>query len=505
MNMPVQFTFYVSSQIPETVKNYPCAYLLPDGWDDWFEYSTKYWLYIFDLKGDKHLLGSVKIGQFNMLKEQRRPNIPNTFLQLSNQFFSLGQDDNYYNTLKKLEDTLQIKILTGMQDIVNDAVLFERSLHERVTKVSLLRSVSPTTIRGQFSRIVQGGARLSRYDFLYHYPTYKGEAPSLSFHVIPESNPPTNIHILIGRNGVGKTHLLNNMTRALIDKDALSRNIGYFETAEDELFAGLVSVTFSAFDPFEPLPEKKDKSEGINYSYIGLKRTNNIGGEKGMPKSQDILSREFEKSLIACLQTLSKEKQLIKALTTLESDPVFEDANILELLEDPSGAKNVFNRLSSGHKIVLLTITRLIETIEERTLVLLDEPETHLHPPLLSAFIRALSDLLIYRNGVSIIATHSPVVLQEVPKSCVWKLNRFGLIIKADRPELETFGENVGTLTREIFGLEVTKSGFHKLLESTVKEKDDFESVLYHFRDQLGAEAQAISRSLLNIKHTSEK
>jgi predicted ATP-dependent endonuclease of OLD family len=51
---------------------------------------------------------------------------------------------------------------------------------------------------------------------------------------------------------------------------------------------------------------------------------------------------------------------------------------------------------------VLLTITRLVETVEERTLVLLDEPEAHLHPPLLSAFVRSLSDLLINRNGVAI-------------------------------------------------------------------------------------------------------
>jgi predicted ATP-dependent endonuclease of OLD family len=67
-------------------------------------------------------------------------------------------------------------------------------------------------------------------------------------------------------------------------------------------------------------------------------------------------------------------------------------------------------------------VTRLVESVEERTLVLLDEPESHLHPPLLSAFVRALSDLLVNRNGAAIIATHSPVVLQEVPRECVWRL-----------------------------------------------------------------------------------
>ena len=71
-------------------------------------------------------------------------------------------------------------------------------------------------------------------------------------------------------------------------------------------------------------------------------------------------------------------------------------------------------------------IAKLIELVEEKTLVLMDEPEEHLHPPLVAAFIRALSNLLTYRNGVGIVATHSPVIVQEVPKKCVWILRRSG-------------------------------------------------------------------------------
>ncbi len=86
---------------------------------------------------------------------------------------------------------------------------------------------------------------------------------------------------------------------------------------------------------------------------------------------------------------------------------------------------------------MLLTITRVVETLEERSLVLLDEPEAHLHPPLLSAFIRSLSDLLVNRNGVAIVATHSPVILQEVPKSCAWRIRRIGRQAKIERPTTE--------------------------------------------------------------------
>ena len=160
----------------------------------------------------------------------------------------------------------------------------------------------------------------------------------------------------------------------------------------------------------------------------------------------------------------------------MDSDPIFSEIDLVDRIDYIQSHRNeytrqsaedeiktIFGYLSSGHKIVALTITRLVETVEECTLVLLDEPELHLHPPLLAAFTRALSQLLINRNGVAIVATHSPVVLQEVPKCCVWILRRSGTEVAADRPAVETFGENVGILTSEVFCLEVMESGFSKL------------------------------------------
>ncbi len=191
----------------------------------------------------------------------------------------------------------------------------------------------------------------------------------------------------------------------------------------------------------------------------------------------------------------------------LEADINFKEAevaaiaDVLEQREFQKIAGDTFHLLSSGHKIVLLTITKLIEKVEEKTLVLIDEPEAHLHPPLLSAFVRVLSDLMIQRNGVAIIATHSPVVLQEVPRKCVWKLRRSGAEAIAERPESQTFGENVGELTREVFGLEVTDSGFHKMLVYAVNELEDYEEVMQYFNNELGLEARAIVRALLANKN----
>ena len=70
--------------------------------------------------------------------------------------------------------------------------------------------------------------------------------------------------------------------------------------------------------------------------------------------------------------------------------------------------------------------------------------------------------------------------------------------MNAERPDIETFGENVGILTREVFGLEVVNAGFHKLIKDAVEvEKLTYEEILERFADQLGTEARAIARALV--------
>ena len=491
------------------------AFLLTDNWDDWFKYNTMYTLVVFDEAGERHTIGSVKIGQFEMEEGQRRADLPTNFDALDERFFSIGQDDSYYDDLNKLGAEVRDRVLTGLRDMALDPDLFARASEEKVTGVSLLRSVMPASIQGQFRRMALGGVRLSRYAFTYTSakPGRSRLTPtSFEFVVEPESQPPTNIHVVIGRNGVGKTRLLNNMTRALVETDADPDVVGSFAGDTDDLldsrlFANIVSVTFSAFDSFDPPVLRQNKAEGVQYAYIGLKRRGKTDdGQPLPPRSPERLSSDFGRSVWICRQG-ARVSRWRRALQMLEADPIFKDAEVAELA-DPDlderelkkQAKSLFGKLSSGHKIVLLTITRLVETVEERTLVLLDEPEAHLHPPLLSAFVRALSDLLINRNGVAIIATHSPVVLQEVPSSCAWKVRRSGLKMEAERPEIETFGENVGILTREVFGLEVSHSGFHKMLRDAVAEGQTYEEIVERFDGELGGEAKAILRGILSAR-----
>lgn len=228
-----------------------------------------------------------------------------------------------------------------------------------------------------------------------------------------------------------------------------------------------------------------------------VRQADEDGGAKSITLTQqpDELTEDFIASVKACASGQKRRERWRRALRTLESDPIFEEADVTALLAlnlDDVGrsVSRLFRRLSSGHKIVLLTITKLVESVDERTLVLMDEPEAHLHPPLLAALIRAVSDLLTNRNGAAIVATHSPVVLQEVPRSCVWKLRRQGGGAVIERPEIETFAENVGRLTHEVFGLEVTRSGFYKMIADAISAGDDFDDMMINSMTNSGSRGE---------------
>ena len=95
---------------------------------------------------------------------------------------------------------------------------------------------------------------------------------------------------------------------------------------------------------------------------------------------------------------------------------------------------------------------------------------------------------------MAVVATHSPVALQEVPASCVWNMTRYGDELTARRPELETYGESVGQLTYDVFGLEVSSTGFHAAIAAEVDEGGTCEEITGRFTG-MGAEARALLRA----------
>lgn len=459
--------------------------LTHDNWNDWWEYTTQYWVTYVDQSAKRIEIGQTKIAQIQQTGET--PELPEVFDDRPHGVFSVGQDASYYENLRSLGPAESSWFLNAVGDIALDVDTRRKVIGLNITKQSLLRSVPIETVRGQFARIANGGATLTDYKFRYkRRQTPEKGGLQISFNVRAESLPPSNVHVLIGRNGAGKTTLLGDLLAAFLKRDN-----------KVEQIASVVAVSFSAFDSFGVNDPRADEGQGPVH-YIGLKKPKKNTQDPQELKSDVDLAKELRSSLGVCVRGPRKER-LIRAIEILENDPIFAEAHLSELLResdtDVSAAADPYKRLSSGHKIVLLTTTRLVETIEEKTLALIDEPEAHLHPPLLSAFIRALSDLLANRNGLAIVATHSPVVLQEVPKSCVWKISRTGKETNVSRPTMETFGENVGTLIHEVFGLEVRGTGFYRTLTDLALGCSDYDEALAKIDSQLGQEGRAILRA----------
>ncbi|WP_029555518.1 AAA family ATPase [Xanthobacter sp. 91] len=495
--------------------------LIMDGWNDWFVWVTQFYAIAVLPDGRREKIGHVKVGREGMTRADASSRLPAQFPSLAAGWFSIGQSENYYETLTALGPEFRRWFLESLQDCAWDLSILDRHATEPVMNESLLRDIDIARVRNRFHRLAHGNAALTPFAFKYRIPveTPDEAALELTFEVRPESLPPSNVHVLIGRNGVGKTRCFDLLGRAFLNLP-LAGGVapGMIEPLEGSIygqkeeydFAGLVTVSFSAFDKYGPLlPNPATLSK--RYAYVGLTKRPASGllptGGGVAPaavaqinvKTYGDLLAEFVQGVEECRKGARRDRWAA-ALRTLESDPLFEEVNTSAIADLDNAnwkedAAKLFGDLSSGHSVVLLTITKLVELVEEKTLVLIDEPEGHLHPPLLSAFVRALSDLLIDRNGVAVVATHSPVVLQEVPKDCVWILSRSGRSSRLDRPETETFGENVGSLTREVFGLEVVQTGFHRMISEAAVGRD-YEAVLAMFDGKLGGEAKALARTL---------
>lgn len=277
--------------------------LVSDNWNDNGFYTT-FSLFIFDEQGKKYEMGLIQIAFRGQEESQHTYSTINKgFDNLNENYFSLGEGTAYYNNFNELTKGLKEKVLVSLRDIVYNVDIIQEIKDEKVFKVSLLRNVSLTTIKNQYNRVLKGAAPLTKFEFKFIREGMEGFSDiSLDFKVHPESEPKTNIHVLIGRNGIGKTTILNGMVNSVIRgqtenqkfmTDSFSRKC---TKIDNEYFSRVVSVSFSAFDPFKPHGQQDDPTKGTCYSYIGLKDNNKEG-----LKEISVLYDEFVEALMICV------------------------------------------------------------------------------------------------------------------------------------------------------------------------------------------------------------
>ena len=134
--------------------------------------------------------------------------------------------------------------------------------------------------------------------------------------------------------------------------------------------------------------------------------------------------------------------------------------------------------------------------IENGTFVLMDEPETHMHPNMIVDFIGLLDFLLEKTGSQALIATHSAYIVREVPNEQVAVLSILDNRMVTDKPRLPTFGATVDSISQFIFQ-EDTEIRLSEKLYERVKGKN-FSDI----EEQLGNEISL--SALMRLKRMME-
>jgi len=187
------------------------CYLLWNNWDD-YGFQTTFDMHFVNSLGEEKSIGRVCITSKG-LTEGNVEFDETKFNQLPDEYCSLGQGQGYYEELMGLTKKDREAILIGLRDCAFQPDIFNEFKSEISVQTSLLRHVSEKNVQILFANILKGNAAPSSYHFFYKF---NGRNESkIEVEVIPESNPPSNIHVLIGRNGVGKTRILSGIADSL--------------------------------------------------------------------------------------------------------------------------------------------------------------------------------------------------------------------------------------------------------------------------------------------------
>lgn len=363
-------------------------------------------------------------------------------------------------------------------------------------------------------------------NFQFRFQNVFEELSTLAFNFASASILPHDINVLIGANGVGKSRVLHQIVESW---NRPSNNECGF--AEQPNLSQVVIVSYSPFERFPIDMEAMKVRDKQAYRYFGFRgrSPNTQDGKLGKIR----LSHEFPKtdaaqSLIGCLADDQKFKAITdwaKKIQTMETvlRTAFQfdfaaveidlnkrvrylyssvDEIVSSLRIDHDGRRyvpvtsNTMNflkidnllaacifksgvtffkdgipiELSSGQRLFAYIVINLLGVIRRNSLVLIDEPELFLHPTLEIQFIEMLKEILVNFNSKALLATHSEVIVREVPASCVHVFQRTEDGLNISQPPFQTFGGDIQRISSYVFGDKNVSKPFEKWLEQKLEE-----------------------------------
>lgn len=332
----------------------------------------------------------------------------------------------------------------------------------------------------------------------YHQPTV------LRFDFDHQGQLPKRIAVIIGKNGVGKSQTLASIAREALS-GTLKEGDGSTRVAISRLLA--FAPTNEAESVF---PADRSKRHKIWYRRFSLNRARRStrGGYVSdlilqVARSADSIKEQTRSSLLLeASKAIHASHQL--ALSTRNGGSVSlhgllsyrggEQASLemyqsIDIQREPMRFMDgALHPLSSGEVSFLKFAAQICLYIENGSLVLLDEPETHLHPNFISRFVSLLDTVLDLTGSSALLATHSAYVVKEVFKEQVTVLRLQDGDLTATPPTMQTFGADVGAVSYFVFGEDEPTRLAEKLKNEILAKSNTWEAVFAQYKDEFSLE-----------------
>ncbi len=429
-------------------------------WND-FGWKTHYHLCYIDSKGQQYDLGRMLIidpDKAIQTYENEQPymiDIESQFDKLPDNYISVGLGEEYYKKIYKY--SLEIKgFVKIIENNLNDIALkgnSEKFKDESFYENSFTRHNSHYAIANIYKRIAEKGNEKFEYKLEFKYGWFKGE---LEINTKDSNILTDNIYGIIGRNGAGKTRLLNDIIKELMDENSS-------DSINDLLF-----ISMSSFDKHDLISKKTLKYISIfekpeEEVHANFKSRNKMIEE--IYNSMKIISVNKEKTIDmeVLLELFNDEfgsdflQVFVKLFEFAKKDKEYKEIATYDV-------KEIIDSFSSGQIYIFYVVIILCEKVEENMFAVIDEPELYLHPPFIMMYINLISYIFEKRNAIAIIATHSPIVIQQIPTECVYEIKRIGSEneIFLDKIDFPCYGENISLINDRIFKISSSGSGFYK-------------------------------------------
>ena len=439
------------------VSEYPFINLVQQNWDDYGR-KTLFSMWVHEAPEKKIPIGKIKIISSNESSYDKHGYIvlPPIGSQLLDEFASLGQDLEFYSTALSYFKERTSEILNKINDLGLNVGLREEFEHLPDFRSSLIRFSEAEKALHRARNILENVVAEENFDFRFACKIGNAASEhSASFNFNKVDDLPHRIIAVIGENGTGKTQYLSKLALALSGEEVH----GEF-SPKRPLFSKIIAVSYSAFDQFRRPKSKRT----FSYKYCGLKDDSGFMSSK---KLEAIYSSACDR-----IVKQVREDDWFDALGMIIDKDILEEIG-RDLFYNKLYAKIAQNSeglLSSGQSILMYVITEILASVREDSLILFDEPEMHLHPHAISNMVGMVSYILKRFKSYAVIATHSPIILQEIPSRYVRVFERTGAVPNVRAVEIETFGENIANITKNVFSTGGSEEGYKEVLRKLAKK-----------------------------------